>query len=151
LSADFDSFRVLLVEDNPADVMLLQEVFGQLRLRLDLAVAHDGVEAMQFLYREKPLQSAKAPHLVLLDLNLPRKNGIEVLAEIKADPLLKIIPVIVLTSSGSSEDILKSYSLGANTYLKKASSYDDTCNLISSIQHFWLHFAVLPTRLEKAW
>lgn len=140
-----DPLEVLVVEDNPADAMLMKRILRDGAVPHHLTVVPDGVEAMRYLRREAPYSSAKTPHLVLLDLNLPRKSGIEVLADIKADPVLKIIPVIVLTSSGSAEDIAKSYALGANSYLRKAASLEASCDLFNSIQHFWMNLAALPT------
>ena len=143
-----DLLNLLLIEDNPADAALLKRALRASSIRYELAVVQDGVEAMCYLHHEDPYRNAKNPDLILLDLNLPRKNGMEVLAEIKADPRMKIIPVIVLTGSGSTEDILRSYALGANTYLKKAASLESTSDLFNALEHFWMNLAVLPTRLN---
>lgn len=144
------TIEVLLVEDNRADAVLFKRALHESSLSHRLSIVPDGVEAMRYVRREPPYTNAKTPHLVLLDLNLPRKGGLEVLAEMKADPALKIIPIIVLSSSGSPEDIVKSYALGANTYLRKAVSLDDTSHLFKTMQHFWMNLAVLPTGLESS-
>lgn len=146
-----NALEVLLVEDNPPDAALLKTVLRENALPHRLTIVPDGVEAMRYLRREAAYPNAKTPDLVLLDLNLPRKSGIEVLAEIKSDPALKIIPVIVLTSSDAAEDIVKSYALGANSYLRKAVSLEDTRDLFNTMQHFWMKLAILPTRLEKTY
>ena len=140
-----DPLEVLVVEDNPADAMLMKRILREGAVPHHLTIVPDGVEAMRYLRQEGPYRGAKTPHLVLLDLNLPRKSGFEVLADIKADPELKIIPVIVLTSSGSAQDIAKSYALGANSYLRKAASLEASFDLFNSIQHFWMNLAALPT------
>ncbi len=143
-------FRVLLVEDNPADAALLGRMMRESAVRPELTIVADGVEAMSFLKREGLYPHAKTPHLVLLDLNLPRKSGMEVLAELKADAALKIIPVIVLTSSASVDDVTNSYALGANGYLRKALSLDGTRDLFKSIENFWMSLAILPTSVNGA-
>jgi two-component system, chemotaxis family, response regulator Rcp1 len=146
-----NSLEVLLVEDNPADAVLVRTTLQQRAMPHRLTIVPDGVEAMRYLRKEAPYANAKTPHLVLLDLNLPRKGGIEVLAEVKADPLLKIIPVIVLTSSGAAQDIVMSYALGANAYLKKPGSLEATCDLFNTMQHFWMNLVALPNRVERAY
>jgi len=140
--------QLLLVEDNPADAVLVKRALRESGAPHELTVASDGIEAMRYLRKQGPHASATTPDLVLLDLNLPGKAGLEVLAEIKADPVLKIIPVIVLTSSGRAEDITRSYALGANSYLRKAASLESTWDLFKTIEHFWIKLAALPTRLE---
>ena len=144
-----NNLRVLLVEDNRADALLLKRALRQSPLPHELTTVGTGVDAMHYLRREPPYTEATMPDLIVLDLNLPGKNGLEVLAEIKADLPLKIIPVIILTSSGSAEDVIKSYALGANTYLTKPNSLESMSDLFKTMQHFWMHLAVLPTRLEK--
>ncbi len=140
--------RVLLVEDNPADVLLIKRTLQRGALLHDLTTVTNGVNAMNLLRRQAPYHDAKTQDLILLDLNLPGKSGMEVLAEVKADPLLKITPVIILTSSATAEDVIRSYALGANSYLRKPSSLDGTFDLVRTIEHFWMSLVVLPTRLN---
>ena len=140
---------ILMVEDNPAEVRLIREAFkdGQLSNRLHLA--RDGVEAMQFLRRQAPFDDARRPDVVLLDLNLPRKDGREVLAEIKADPELKKIPVVVLSTSDAGHDIAESYALQANCYITKPFDLGRYMEIVRPIESFWLGTAKLP-RAEQA-
>ncbi len=144
-----NNLRVLLVEDNPADALLLERTLRESPWPHELTTVGDGAEAMRYLRRQHPYGEARMPDLVLLDLNLPGKNGMEVLAEVKADVSLRIIPVIVLTSSGNPNDILRSYALGANTYLRKGNCLDSVSDLFNTLEHFWMHLAVLPTRLDR--
>jgi CheY-like chemotaxis protein len=136
--------EILLVEDNPADVRLTREAFREGNIQAKLAVAKDGVEAMQFLRREKPYTDAATPDLILLDLNLPRKNGREVLAEIKADPELRRIPVVVLSTSSAESDIAQSYNLYANCYVVKPVDLDKFNRVMANIDRFWMSTAALP-------
>jgi CheY-like chemotaxis protein len=136
--------EVLLVEDNPGDVRLTQEAFREANSRIHLHVASDGVEAMAFLRRERAHVHAPRPDLILLDLNLPRMDGREVLAQVKADSKLKTIPTIILTTSEAEADIVKSYQLAANCYLSKPVQLDAFENLVKSINDFWLTTAKLP-------
>ncbi len=136
--------EILMVEDNPGDVRLTREAFAYAGISGRLNVVHDGVEALAYLRRETPFLEAARPDLILLDLNLPRKDGREVLAEIKADPLLKRIPVVVLTSSQAEEDVLRAYSLCANCYIPKPVLFDQFLRTIQSIHHFWLTTVTLP-------
>ncbi len=136
--------EILLVEDNPADVRLTREALKEEKLINNLSVVTDGVEALAFLRREKPYAGAPRPDLVLLDLNLPRKDGREVLEEIKADPDLKVIPVVVLTSSKAEEDIVRSYRLHANCYISKPVDLGQFLEVVRSIQEFWLTIVKLP-------
>ena len=138
---------VLLVEDNPGDVRLTKEAFREANRSIRLHVACDGVEAMAFLRREKSHASAPRPDIILLDLNLPRMDGREVLAEIKADAALKTIPTIILTTSLAEADILHSYQLQANCYLSKPVQLDAFERLVKSINDFWLTKAKLPRRI----
>lgn len=138
------TIEILLVEDNPGDVELVREALGEGKIRNKLQVASDGVEAMRFLRREDEFGNANCPDLVLLDLNLPRKNGREVLQEIKNDPALKFIPVVVLTSSKAEEDILRSYNLHANCYVTKPVDLDQFLHVVKSIEDFWLTVVKLP-------
>ena len=116
--------EVLLVEDDPGDVLMTQEAFTDHKLRNNLTVVNDGVEALAYLRREGPYAGATRPDLILLDLNLPRKDGREVLAEIKADPELRLIPVVVLTTSGADDDVVGSYRLHANAYVTKPVDFE---------------------------
>jgi CheY-like chemotaxis protein len=136
--------ELLLVEDNPGDVRLTQEAFRHAHSAVHLHVARDGVEAMAFLRREEPHVHALRPNLVLLDLNLPRMDGREVLAEIKADDNLKTIPIVILTTSDAEVDILKSYQLHANCYLTKPVQFDAFESVVKSINDFWLTKVKLP-------
>ncbi len=137
--------EILLVEDNPDDIELTLEAFKDAKVRNKMHVAEDGTEALAFLRREG--KYADAPHVdvILLDLNLPGKHGREVLAEIKADKKLKRIPVVVLTISQAEEDILKSYDLGANSYVVKPVDLEQFMNAVKSIEGFWLTFVKLPS------
>lgn len=137
--------EILLVEDNPADVRLTQEALKEGKVRNNLFVARDGVEAIEFLRREGPHANATKPDLILLDLNLPRKDGREVLAEIKNDDSLRSIPVVVLTTSSAEADILKSYNLHANCYITKPVDLEQFVQVIKSIDDFWLTVVRLPS------
>ncbi len=142
--SDMRPIEILLVEDNPGDVRLTQEALGEAKVRNNLAVARDGVEALSYLRREAPFEDATRPDLVLLDLNLPRKDGREVLAEIKADPELRRLPVVVLTTSSAEKDVLESYNLYANCYITKPVDLDQFVGIVSSIEDFWLTIVKLP-------
>jgi two-component system, chemotaxis family, response regulator Rcp1 len=139
--------EILLVEDNPADVRLTKEALKEGKVRNNLHVARDGIEAIEFLRRVGKFADAVRPDLVLLDLNLPRKDGREVLADIKADPELKSIPVVVLTTSQAEQDIMKSYKLHANCYITKPVDLDQFVQVVRSIDNFWLTVVRLPTEL----
>ena len=134
----------LLVEDNPGDVRLTREALRDSKLANNLSVVGDGVEAMAFLRREGKYADAPRPDLVLLDLNLPRKNGREVLAEIKSDPDLKRIPVVVITSSEAEQDIFATYNLHVNCYVTKPVDLDQFIKVVRSIETFWLTIVRLP-------
>jgi two-component system, chemotaxis family, response regulator Rcp1 len=136
--------EILLVEDNAADIRLIREGMTVAKTNLRLSVVGDGEEAMEFLHRRGRYPGVPRPALVLLDLNLPRKDGLEVLQEMKSDPSLKRIPVLVLTSSSSVRDVNKAYDLGANSYLMKAGALDEIYDLIRSIEHYWLRLSALP-------
>lgn len=138
--------EILLVEDNPGDVRLTQEALREGKVRNHLHVAADGIEAMAFLRREGKHARAPQPDLVLLDLNLPKKGGREVLAEIKEDPDLRRIPVVILTVSKAEEDVLKSYNLHANCYITKPVNLDQFLEVVKSIEDFWLTVVMLPPR-----
>lgn len=134
--------NVLLVEDSPADVRLIREALKNATVPVRITVAQDGVEAMEYLHHSE--QAAVLPDLMLLDLNLPRKNGREVLAEVKASPYLKQIPVLVMTSSRSDDDINQAYALNANCYIAKPYDFQEYVDVVHSIEHFWLMTATLP-------
>jgi two-component system response regulator len=136
---------ILLVEDNPGDVRLLREAFREARVGSMLYRVEDGVEALAFLRRQGKHRAAPRPDLILLDLNLPRKDGREVLTEIKLDDDLKGIPVVVLTSSPEEQDLLRTYSLGANYYLTKPVGLDQLAEVIRAIQAFWQTFVPGPS------
>ncbi len=136
--------EILLVEDNPGDVRLTVEVFKEARMQNNLHVAMDGVDALAFLRREGKYAHAPRPDLILLDLNLPKKDGREVLAEIKNDESLKRIPVVALTTSRSEEDILKTYNLHVNCYIIKPVDFEQFMGVIKGIEGFWLTIVKLP-------
>ena len=136
--------EILLVEDNPGDARLTTEALKEAKVRNKLRHIDDGVEALAFLRRQGKYAAAQRPDLILLDLNLPRKDGREVLAEIKADPCLKRIPVVILTTSQAEEDILKAYNLNANCYVSKPVDLDQFIKVIRSINDFWLTIVKLP-------
>lgn len=136
--------EVLLVEDNPGDVRLTQEAFNEGKVRNNLHVVHDGVEALEFLRQLGNYSSAPTPDLVLLDLNLPKKDGRQVLGEMKSDPLLRRIPVVVLTTSQAETDILHSYDLHANCYISKPVDLEQFIDIVNTIEDFWLTIVKLP-------
>ena len=135
---------ILLVEDNPGDVRLTQEVLKEAKVKNELHVVYDGVEALAFLRHEGKYKDSVRPDLILLDLNLPKKTGHEVLMEIKSDDNLKRIPVVVLTVSKDEEDILKSYNLYANCFTTKAADLNQFLNVVKAIEDFWLTIVKLP-------
>lgn len=136
--------EILLVEDNPGDVRLTKEALRESKVRNNLNIAADGVEALAFLRREGKHEAAVRPDLILLDLNLPRKDGREVLYEIKSDPDLRQIPVVVLTSSQAEQDILSAYGLHANCYVTKPVDFDQFIRVVQSIEDFWFTIVRLP-------
>ena len=136
--------EILLVEDNPGDVRLTREALKDAKVLNNLYVADDGFEALAFLKREGEYLNAIRPDLILLDLNLPKKDGREVLAEIKADPGLRQIPVVILTTSKAEEDVLKTYDLHANCYITKPVDLEKFIEVISAIEDFWLSIVKLP-------
>jgi CheY-like chemotaxis protein len=144
--AEVGPVEILLVEDNPADVRLTREAFSSDRLWCNLSVATDGVEAMAHLRREAKFAGAARPDLILLDLNLPKKDGREVLMEIKEDPDLRLIPVVVLTTSAAEEDIVKAYGLHANCYITKPVDLQQFMKVVKSIEDFWFVVVRLPSR-----
>ncbi len=138
--------EILLVEDNPGDVRLTKEALKEGKVRNNMQVAEDGEEALAVLRRQGRYAQATRPDLILLDLNLPKKSGREVLEEIKADPELKRIPVVVLTISKAEQDILKSYNLHANCYINKPVDLEQFIDVVQSIEDFWLTVVMLPPR-----
>ena len=139
-------FEILLVEDNPGDARLAQEALKEGRMTSRLKVVVDGVEAMAYLRREGQYVGSPRPNLVLLDLNLPRKDGRQVLAEMKADADLRRIPVVVLTTSQAEQDILRSYDLHANCYITKPVDLDRFISVVRSIEEYWCSVVTLPPR-----
>jgi CheY-like chemotaxis protein len=141
--------EVLLVEDNPGDVRLTQEAFRASNRAINLHVATDGVEAMNFLKRAGALSGVPRPDLILLDLNLPKMDGREVLSHIKEDESLKLIPTVILTTSDAESDIVRSYQLQANCYLTKPVQLEAFEGLVQSINDFWLTMVKLPKTATK--
>jgi len=137
-------FEVLLVEDNPGDVLLTTEALEEAKLHINMSVVSDGVEALAFLYRRGPYAEAPRPDLMLLDLNMPRKDGREVLAEIKAAPDLRGIPVVVLTTSRAEQDIVRTYNLHANAYVTKPVDLEQFIAIVHAINQFWFTIVTLP-------
>ena len=138
--------EILLVEDSPSDALLTREALSTSKLLNKMHVVDNGVDAIAFLRREGPYAHVPPPDLILLDLNLPKKDGREVLREIKADDDLRVIPVVVLTSSDAEEDILKSYKLNANCYITKPVEFDKFVTVVRSIREFWIAVVTLPPR-----
>jgi two-component system, chemotaxis family, response regulator Rcp1 len=136
--------EILLVEDNPGDARLTQEALREGKIRNNLSHVKDGVEALAFLRREKGFEGAPAPDIVLLDLNLPKKDGRQVLSEMKHDDALKSIPVVVLTTSEAEQDILRSYELHANCYISKPVDLEKFIAIVRAIEDFWLAVVKLP-------
>ena len=138
------TIEILLVEDNPGDARLTLEAFKEGRVLNNLVVMKDGVEALAYLRRRGPYATSKTPDLILLDLNLPRKSGREVLAEIKADEQLKVIPVVVLTTSADDQDVARAYNQHANCYITKPVDLEQFLRVVHSIEDFWLTLVRLP-------
>jgi DNA-binding response OmpR family regulator len=136
--------KIILVEDNEGDVGLIEEVFEETKIRNH--IAEDGEETILFLHSKEKFLDSQRPDIIFLDLNLPKKDGREVLKEIKEDESLKSIPVIVLTTSGAEKDILKSYNLHANAYVIKPFDFDQFIKVVKSIENFWLEIVKLPTK-----
>jgi CheY-like chemotaxis protein len=139
-----NAIDVLLVDDDPGDTLMIREAFEHNKVRNALASVADGVQAMQYLRREGEYANASRPDLILLDLNLPRKDGREVLAEIKGDPELSTIPVVVLTTSHAEEDVLRSYQLHANAYVTKPVDFDRFIEVVRQIDEFFVTVVKLP-------
>jgi CheY-like chemotaxis protein len=142
-------YDILLVEDNPGDVRLTMEILNDNPFVNNLMVVVDGEEAIRFLKKTDKYAQATTPHLIILDLNLPKRNGLEVLKEIKKDPQLKYIPVIVLTSSEAENDIVKSYELNANCYISKQVEFEKFSTQFNTTLEFWFRLARIPKNIEK--
>jgi CheY-like chemotaxis protein len=139
-----NAIDVLLVDDDPGDTLMIREAFEHNKVKNELQCVSDGVQAMQYLRREGEYANAPRPDLVLLDLNLPRKDGREVLAEIKSDPVLATIPVVVLTTSNAEEDVLRSYQLHANAYVTKPVDFERFIEVVRQIDEFFVTVVKLP-------
>ena len=140
--------RILLVEDNPGDVRLTEEAFKDCNIQVDLDVVSDGEQAIRYLNRIEPYQNSKLPDLVLLDLNLPKLNGREVLELIKSNAELRHIPVVILTTSSAEQDVHASYELNLNCYIKKPLEYEKFAATVRSIERFWFETAILPSHFR---
>jgi len=140
------AIEILLVEDDPGDIDLIEEALEDAKLQINLNSVRDGVEALAYLRREGKYTQAISPDLILLDLNLPRRDGREVLQDIKGDNYFKRIPVVVLTTSDAEDDILKSYNLGANCYVSKPLGMQDFIKIVESIENFWFTVVKLPPK-----
>ena len=137
---------ILIVEDNPGDIRLLLEIFKDIKVKNKITVVRDGEEAMELLNREEGEDPDALPDLILLDWNLPRKNGYEVLKELKSNGKFKFIPVIVFTSSEDEEDVFKAYDIGANCFITKPTDFEQLSNVIKIIEDFWMTTVKLPRR-----
>ncbi len=142
------SAEILLVDDNPADLDLTSEALAQSRWPSRVNTVKDGAEAMAFLRREGKYKNAARPHLVLLDLNLPRKDGRAVLADVKSDPALRSVPIVIFSTSQATQDIERSYELGANSYVSKPGCLQDWIAAVKLVKEFWIGCACLPHREE---
>lgn len=141
--------EILMVEDNPGDIRLTMEAVKDAKISNNINVVNDGVEAMDYLQRKGKYTQAVRPDLILLDLNLPRKNGTEVLKEIKEDPDLRRIPVVILTVSQAEEDIIRTYNLHANCYIKKPIEFNEFIKVIQALEDFWFSIVKLPPNGAK--
>jgi len=148
MNASGTPIEILLVEDNPADVRLTIEALKEGKVSNHLSVACDGVEALEFLRKNGKYSDVPRPDLILLDLNMPRKDGREVLEDIKTDPDLKRIPVVIMTTSKAEQDIIKSYNLHANCYVTKPIDLDQFIEVVKAVEDFWLTIVTLPSRME---
>ncbi len=140
--------NILIVEDNSGDIVLTREAFDEVGLSEKVHISKEGEEAMRFLKKESPFENAPTPDIILLDLNIPKKDGREILADIKNDDELKAIPVIILTTSKSERDILSCYQSYANCYIEKPVDFDQFVDIIASIKDFWLNLVHLPTQTK---
>lgn len=141
--------EILLVEDSVADVRLMREALKEVKVQTRLHVVADGSAALAFLRREEPYRKAISPDLILLDLNLPRRHGLEVLGERHRDPKLRRIPVVVLTNSNAERDILQSYELGANCYIVKPADFEQFLTIVKAMEEFWLTIVQLPSQFHS--
>lgn len=141
-------FRILIVEDNPGDVLLLREVLRDWNTKVEIGVVQTGDEALPYLRQQSRFADAPRPDLVLLDINLPKRNGHDILKEIKSDEVLKAIPVVIFSSSTSSRDVDKSYALHANSYICKPQNLEDYFGVLKSLEAFWFRTATLPRRVQ---
>lgn len=148
MPTDAKSKTIFLIEDNRGDIRLIQEALKSTEAQCEVVIARDGMEAMAYLRQDGEYANAVRPDLILLDLNLPKKDGREVLAEIKADPSLMHIPVVVLTTSRNEEDIFKSYDLHVNCYIAKSRNLSQLFKIVRGIEEFWLETAILPTATQ---
>ena len=146
MKTDIRPIEILLVEDSPSDAEFTLEALKEAKMRNHLSLVEDGVQAMEFLRRQGKYAQAPRPDLIMLDLNLPRKDGREVLAELKADNNLQTIPVVVLTTSRAEQDVLRAYQLHANCYITKPVDFQQFLNVVRSIESFWLFVVTLPPR-----
>lgn len=146
MSASAKPIEILLVEDNPGDILLTEEAFAEAKILNHIHTAKDGEEALAYLKQEEGFEDAVKPDLVLLDLNLPKVDGREVLDEIKSDPNLKRIPVVVLTSSAAEKDIVKTYDLHANSYVVKPINLEQFVNVVNAVENFWFSVVSLPAK-----
>lgn len=144
---DINPADILLVEDNLGDIRLTQEALKEYKIVVNLHVVMDGVEAMNFLHKVDKYENEPTPDLILLDLNLPKKDGRQVLKEIKEDPLLKLIPVVVLTISKADQDIIQAYKLQANCYITKPLDLNKFIEVVKELENFWLSIVKLPTKI----
>jgi two-component system, chemotaxis family, response regulator Rcp1 len=136
--------QILMIEDNEGDVVLTKEAFKEAKVANNISVVRDGVEAMEFLHRQGKYASAPRPDLILLDLNLPRRDGRQVIADIRSDPELQLIPVVILTSSNAERDVVRMYELHANCYIVKPVDFQNLMEVVKSIEIFWLTVVKLP-------
>lgn len=146
--SDARAVEILLVEDSPSDAALTREALEKGKIANNLNCVGDGVEALEYLRQQGKFSKAIRPDLIMLDLNMPRKDGREVLKELKNDPSLKAIPVIVLTTSHAEQDILQSYQLNANCYITKPVDFKQFVEVVKSIEHFWLSVVTLPSKIK---
>lgn len=146
MSPDTNMVEILLVEDSEPDILLTEEAFSEARVRNRLHVVRDGEEALQFLRREGDYAAAPRPDVILMDINMPRKNGLEVLEEVKADPSLRSIPVLILTTSQAEDDVQRSYSGHASGYVVKPVGFENFLQAIRAFEDFWLTFVRFPPR-----
>jgi len=149
MNSSSDKIEILLVEDNPADIRLVQEVFKEARINNKMHVTLNGEKAMQLLRRESEYAHVSRPDLIILDLNLPKKDGKEVLKEIKEDMNLKTIPVIILTTSNAEDDLIETYENNANCYITKPVDLDNFIKVVKTIENFWLSVVKLPPRVDS--